>query len=150
MKEGDMLWIFLSLLTLPVDKQIYLIGGLMDDDDIVQDKFFVSNSKLLTCALSRFCHSWVDEGFNFFLDIDSQTNSSLYQDFQKAISEAGGFNIYKKDFITRIEWHNLRHVAEVILEKSGLPACNIAEPIDFNDFMEMVVDPVTGGLWIEW
>ena len=141
--SGEALWTFLSLFTLPVEKQIELIGGLTDDEQVTRDKFFVSNSLLLSNAIWCRRDSWIED-FDFLYDYERQGFSELQIRFNTALSNTSQVDIYKKDYIESEQWRELRRVGLEILERSGLPPNPPESAIDFNEYLEIVIDPEHG------
>jgi hypothetical protein len=143
-QSGEGLWILLSVLVLPIERQIEVIGGLTDDEHEINDKMFVSNSLLFSDALYCYGYSWVDQDFDFLYDFEEHKPSRLQEAFIAAIAGTSTLDKYKSQFINSVEWAEVRRLGSLILEMSGLPPNPVEQPIDFNEYLEIVIDPEHG------
>ena len=87
---------------------------------------------------------WVDE-FSFLYDDKNEDFSEIQKSFISAIDALSDeVCVYKKDYIESKEWHLVRSVGLDILQMSELPSNLPNKVIDFNEYLEIVIDPNYG------
>ena len=133
--SSDLFWKLISILTLPIEKQINIIGKLPEKQ--FKDPY-ITNLYLFHCSLETYIGSWIDE-FDF-LYIDEQP-SALYKDFIEAIDTIDYTDcLTTQDFIKNRKWNHLRALAKEFLAKSGLPAIEIQEFVNFGEYVRVFIN----------
>jgi hypothetical protein len=126
--SADVMWLLLSLLILPVEKQIEVIGGIPAKGDLLTREFSRNNAALLLRALEEFSVSWSDEfepscsAAKQLVDIVSTMSSEQCLD----------------SFLDGSEWRRLRKLASEALREVGLEPHPVPQRLDLADYVEVL------------
>ena len=138
---SEMLWTLLSLLSFPLDQQVFLLGA-FDENDIKKNVLKSPALQLLNALQGR-QYSWVDD-FDFLWDSEKQDYSRIQQAFSESL-DAVSDQCCRSERLYResAAWIHVRQVGVGLLKMSALPIIQIDQPLDFErDFLEFVYDEV--------
>ena len=121
-------WMLLSLLVLPVDKQIEIISDLPEQGDPLAYDYSRNPASHLLSTMFEYWSGWLDE---FYPDCPSA--QKLYD----AINGGMDFKMSRQGFIKGEQWVELRRLAKLSLEEAGLGPFPVPEKIDFNHYIEI-------------
>ncbi|WP_374536726.1 hypothetical protein [Chitinimonas taiwanensis] len=124
---GETYWMFLSLLCLPIDKQLELIGG-VPLNSTSHISMHGTNADHVLWVIEEYYIGWFDE----------VSKGGAAEEIQELIQTgAFGFPNYLMDFIDGAQWKKLRSLACMAISQAGLDVWPIDRAIDFNDFIEL-------------
>ncbi len=128
-ESGETFWMFLSLLSLPVEKQIEILGGLPTKDDPLVTDYSQNPASNLLAVLYEYYSGWLDEFFP-----NCPNAEALYL----AVNGGKEFKFSQDNFIHDDEWEELRTLAKRALKESGLEPFPVPDRIDFDRYIEIV------------
>lgn len=126
--SGETIWMFISLLTLPVDHQLKIIGGVPHRGNPALKDYTRNNAIHLLSVIGEYYISWLDE---FYPECP---NAEALIDFVETM----GFYYSYEDFKEGDEWNELRRLAKAALEEVGLEPWPVPDSINFNDYIEII------------
>ncbi len=128
-ESGEMFWMLLSLLILPVEKQLEIIGELPYERGSLAIDTAKNPAVYLLDTLSEYYAGWLDEFYP-----NCPNAEALYS----AINGGIDFKLSQKGFINDKSWNKLRGLAKLSLKEAGLDPFPVPERIDFNDYIEII------------
>ena len=131
----QMLWTLLSVLTVPMEEQLRLIGAetvLFDEEGNGYSGIY-----FYQCALSRYRHSWVDE-FDFMLN--DEVHPTWQEQLEQSYSVLRSLGRPIEYFKSSSEWQVFRAFVPKLLERVGLPPDPPAVPLDYDDYMRVMIN----------
>lgn len=134
LSNSEILWMLLSILSLPTENQILLIGEKENLDNHMDNSF-----RQFASALEAYEYSFVDD-FDFLYDTQRSQYSSIQQSFSEALAKLSDSDMNKISFFYGKNWRLVREAGKNILEKTELPLFEPLEVIDFNELLEFVYD----------
>lgn len=130
-QSAETFWMLLSLLCLPIDKQIEIIGGVPKDDDPITGKIDLVNNPAsqLIDTLVQYYNGWWDE---------FEPNVGSAEELYRMIDGGEPIGFTEADFISSESWKKLRQLAKASLNEVGLEPWPVPEKINFADYIEIV------------
>jgi hypothetical protein len=122
----ETIWMFFSLLTLPVDRQIEIIGGVPHQGEPLVGNLR-DNAGLLLSTMQEYYIGWWDEF------APECPNAEVLFDFINKMTEPGSY----ENFTEGDQWKKLRRLAKAVLDEVGLDPWPVPNRIDFNDYIEV-------------
>lgn len=127
--SGEVFWMLLSLLSLPVNQQLGILGVPDDDEDLSSSDDECEQLAYLLGTLSEYYSGWVDEFY---------PNCPYAQSLYSKINGEADFKCQVQAFIGDNEWIELRELAKNALIEAGLPHFPVPATIDFSQYIEIV------------
>jgi hypothetical protein len=125
--SGETFWMFLSLLCLPLEKQLAIIGGVASSGDESTAKHG-TNADLVLWVLQEYYIGWFDE---------VNEGGAAREIMDLIETDVFGSRNYLSDFKEAEAWIKLRGLAAQALFEAGLDLWPIDGTIDFNEFIEL-------------
>lgn len=119
--SDEIIWMTLSLLILPPEEQIKIIGGKGEDRS---EK--LKNAGHILGMLFDFCNGWLDE-----MHPNTQNAEKLFEYINNR-----KFEYSVASFIDGNNWNELRKLAKLTLEESGFEPWPLPKRIKFSDYSE--------------
>ena len=126
---ANCIWLFLSILTMKIDKQIEVIGGLPKYKESTYEQRVDNGANYMLHIFDVRHVGWIDEfepcpEFEIFLNIVRAM--PLEQSYE--------------DFVDGDEWKRMRQQALLVLNEAGLSACEIPPgKIRFSEYTEILL-----------
>ena len=129
-QTAETFWMLLSLLCLPVDRQMEIIGGVAKDGCLEGQNNFVNNpASQLIDTMYQYYNGWWDE-----FEPAVENAEKLFQ----MLDGGSIFGFTEQDFISGYSWIELRKLAKAVLEEAKLEPWPVPNKIDFSDYIEIV------------
>jgi hypothetical protein len=129
-QTAETFWMLLSLLCLPVDRQIEIIGDIPKGDFADGKVDFVNNpASQLIDTMIQYYNGWWDE---------FEPNVENAEKLFRMIDGGTCFGFTENDFVSGQSWNKLRELAKAALDEAKMEFWPVPDKIDFSDYIEIV------------
>lgn len=126
-ESGETFWLMISLLCLPVEEQIEIIGGLPDEGDELANDYERNPASFLLSTIYEYYNGWLDEFY---------PNCPCAEALYDAVNGGSEFLMTRDAYVNSDSWKRLRELARMALEESGLPLFPVPDKINFDKYIE--------------
>jgi len=125
---GEPFWLFLSILCLPIEEQLEIIGGVPSKKDNSKISMHGTNADHLLWALEEYYNGWYDE-----IDENGPGEEII------TLIQSGSFEQinYLESFVEGKSWLKIRSLAKEAIKQAKLEPWPINGTINFYEYIEL-------------